>query len=127
MALSLKPSAFAQVPDFPSVALVHSNRCGWCHRFMPEYNRFATEYGTLKGSQATDDVPLVTKIDAGKYTGLRGGDFPVVDQEVQGFPTTLFFDGKGNYAKYQGERTAEGLKAGWLSFQSGEQEKKSMM
>ena len=32
---------------------------------------------------------------------------------VSSFPTVLFIDEDGNYVKYDGDRTAEGLKKGW--------------
>jgi len=120
MALSLKPTAFAEVPNYPSVALVHASWCGHCKRFLPEYNNFAESFGTTSGKQASPSVPLVAKIDAAKYKqDLNSGSY-IGMNEVQGFPTTLFFNGDGStYEVYNGPRTAEALKAGWQSFQKG--------
>ena len=115
MALSLKPSAFSQVPQFPGATLVWANYCGHCHRFMPEFNEWAQQMGTRSGKEASSTRPLVTRIDAAKY-GNEIQSNPLM-QNVQGFPTTLFFDGHGNSEKYTGPRTVEGLKAGWSDFQ----------
>jgi thiol-disulfide isomerase/thioredoxin len=118
MALSLKPSALAEVPNYPSVTLVKASWCGHCKRFAPEYNNFAESFGTTSGLQASNEKPLVTQIDAHKYKNeLQNGRY-VGMNNVRGFPTTLFFKGDGQtYEVYQGPRTAEGLRAGWNAFQ----------
>lgn len=120
MALSLKPTAFAEAKAYPSINLVHSNSCVHCIRYMPAFEAFAKEHGTKSGANASLDTPLVTKIDAAKYRSSLGSpDTYLGFQEVSGFPTTLFYAGDGKtYESYKGPRTVEGLKEGWQEFQA---------
>ena len=118
MALSLKPTAFAEAPSYPGVSLVHASYCHHCKTYMPTFDAFAEQFGTIKGGEASTTKPLVTKIDAHKYKQqLTNGEYPGM-QEVRGFPTTIFYSGDGStYEQYKGPRTVEGLKAGWKAFQ----------
>lgn len=62
------------------VVLVHSKRCPYCVKFMPIYNKVASE---LSGKAAFIDVEVSTDPQAAKYT-----------PHANGYPTVLVYKGE---------------------------------
>ena len=72
----------------------HMNGCGHCKKFTPEWEKFAQGYtGSLK-------LKKIERADAGD---------DLEKYQIQGFPTILLLDGKGNKKEFDGDRTVSGL------------------
>lgn len=74
----------------------HMNGCGHCKNFTPVWEEFSNNY---KG-------PVQLK----KMERLEAGDDLLKKYKVEGFPTVVKIDEKGNYETFNGERTIDGLK-----------------
>ena len=72
------------------------NGCGHCKNFTPVWEEFSNNY---KG-------PVQLK----KMERLEAGDDLLKKYKVEGFPTVVKIDEKGNYETFNGERTIDGLK-----------------
>ncbi len=78
---------------------MHMNGCGWCVRFMPDWDAFASKYGA-----AFAEVNLtVRKIEASERAASK------YKEHVRGYPTVLLIKSGGAVVKFEGERTAAGL------------------
>ena len=72
----------------------HMNGCGHCKKFTPEWEKFVQGYnGSLK-------LKKIERADAGD---------DLEKYQIQGFPTILLLDGKGNKKEFDGDRTVSGL------------------
>ena len=78
-----------------SLVYFHMNGCGYCKKFNPVWDKFASSY---KGN---------LKIE--KFEREEAGEDMLKKYDVQGFPTILLLDGKGNKSVFDGERTVKGL------------------
>ncbi len=78
--------------------------CGWCMRAMPQVKRIASHYRGrpvavfgMNNDQTEDDAKFVVKEMQLDYPVLRSLDLPT-KYGVQGFPTLIIIDQKGNVA-----------------------------
>ena len=78
---------------------MHMNGCGWCVRFMPDWDAFASKY-----SATFAEVNLtVRKIEASDRAAAK------YKEHVSGYPTVLLVKPDNTVIKFDGERTADGL------------------
>lgn len=90
----------------PIYIKLQSNRCGWCVKFKPEYQKFADMVDENKLDA------FVCTVSAQENTNLlqdmmnNKERFPMLN--VQGFPTVLILK-NGKYSEYNGDRTAKDL------------------
>ena len=72
----------------------YMNGCGHCKTFSPVWDEFASNYnGDLK---------------LNKYETNEAGSM-IEKYKIQGFPTVLLIDEKGNKKEFEGDRTVQGL------------------
>ena len=70
------------------------NGCGHCKTFSPVWDEFTSNYnGDLK---------------LNKYETNEAGSM-IEKYKIQGFPTVLLIDEKGNKKEFEGDRTIQGL------------------
>lgn len=75
-----------------AVVYLYMNGCGWCERFHPVWQDFASRYqGPLQ----------LRKIEASDPEAAR--------YDVAGYPTVLLVRSDGSTAKFSGDRTVENL------------------
>lgn len=72
----------------------YMNKCGHCEKFNPEWELFVQSY---KGN-----------IKLNKFEMNNAGS-DIDKYNINGFPTILFLDNKGNSKVYEGPRTSDGL------------------
>ena len=72
----------------------YMNGCGHCKTFSPVWDEFTSNYnGDLK---------------LNKYETNEAGSM-IEKYKIQGFPTVLLIDEKGNKKEFEGDRTIQGL------------------
>lgn len=86
---------FAEPPA--KMTLFYMNGCGWCDKFMPAWDQFASMYGR-------DGVLQVSKVEASDKEAL--GPFRDL---VKGFPTVVLVTPDGKRVRFEGDRTVDGL------------------
>ena len=80
-----------------SMIYFHMNGCGHCKKFTPTWDNFSSKYvGPLK---------LM------KYEQKEAGKEMLEKYEIQGFPTVILVDDKGDFKTYEGDRTISGLES----------------
>jgi thiol-disulfide isomerase/thioredoxin len=79
-----------------SVVYFHMDTCGYCKKFNPIWDKFSAGYnGALK-------VKKIERKEAGEM---------LEKYNIQGFPTILLLDDKGNKKEFSGDRTVAGLES----------------
>jgi hypothetical protein len=81
------PSALE--PNKKTFTLYWWNKCGHCTKFMPEWRMLGWSVNGIS----------IRSIEASQNNELK----------VQGFPTMVYRDGKGNMETYTGERSARAI------------------
>ena len=89
-----KPSYVENFTNPVSCNYYYMEQCGHCKTFSPEWDQFVQSY--------TGDVKLrkIEMNEAGK---------DLEKYKIEGFPTILFINDKGEAKNYDGPRTSEGL------------------
>jgi len=72
----------------------HMDTCGYCKKFNPEWDKFASSY---KGP-----------IELQKIERKEAGD-SLEKYKIQGFPSILLIDEQDNTKEFDGDRTVSGL------------------
>jgi thioredoxin-like negative regulator of GroEL len=74
----------------------HMNGCGHCKKFSPTWDQFASKYN--------GNVQL-KKLERAEAGGL------LEKYEIQGFPSIILLDDKGQKKEFNGDRTVSGLES----------------
>lgn len=74
----------------------HMNGCGHCKKFSPTWDQFASKYN--------GNVQL-KKLERAEAGGL------LEKYEIQGFPSIILVDDKGQKKEFNGDRTVSGLES----------------
>lgn len=82
----------------PALLFVKAEWCGHCQRTKPVIDRVSRILGSA--------VPVYT-VDSDENKAL------VRRWQVEGFPTIMYSDGRGNHFVYKGARTEDGI-ASWV-------------
>jgi protein disulfide-isomerase A6 len=69
----------------PSFTLYYASWCPHCEKMLPDWNALGSNVNGI----------VIRKIEQKQNT----------EYEVQGYPTIIYRDGKGNGEKYEGQRT----------------------
>lgn len=82
------------------LVFLHMDGCGWCVRFMPQWQAFASMYGEQLEGLGVAVVDYESRSpEAAKYKA-----------HVTGYPTVLYVRGS-TVVRFEGERTPQGLVA----------------
>jgi len=88
------PKAYEGFSNPKELIYFYMNGCGHCKTFSPVWDEFASNYnGDLK---------------LNKYETNEAGSM-IEKYKIQGFPTVLLIDEKGNKKEFEGDRTIQGL------------------
>ena len=85
-------------PKTVIIVLFHATWCGYCKRFMPEWNKFKEN---VNG-----------KMFGGKQVNVREveSEEPIIkNYKIEGYPTVKAIDENGNETDFNGERNEEAL------------------
>ncbi len=99
-----------------AVVLYYAPWCGYCTKFMPEYNKLADELAHNKSI-------IVSKVNMHKYgdtikrqaTGEGRFGTPV-HADIKGFPTVICYKETGERSLYTGPREADIMKDTFSAF-----------
>ena len=91
---SNKPKPYEEFSNPKQLVYFYMDGCGHCKTFAPIWDEFASSYkGNLK---------------LNKYERKQATD--MIDKyQIQGFPTVLLIDEKGDKKEFEGDRTVKGL------------------
>ena len=73
-----------------SFTLYYWHKCGYCTKFMPEFNKLGSRFGNT----------VIRKVEAS-----QNKEYP-----VDSYPTMIWRDGHGDLQQYMGERSASAIK-----------------
>jgi thiol-disulfide isomerase/thioredoxin len=96
----------------PCLVLFHSDRCGFCKQFAPEFDKAVAALEEMKKSGSLkdlSDLQMVKLSDTQTMKPLKDGKTLLDNTQVTGFPTlVLYKDGKEK-ARYEGDRTSQSV------------------
>ena len=90
--------AFAVGPQQQSLVFLYMNGCGWCDKFMPEWDQFSATYSAGLAAKGV----AVVSYERSDPKSSQYKDY------VQGYPTVLLVT-SSDVIVFEGERTSKGL------------------
>lgn len=99
-----KNSVYINTPEFQnnngkvSILLIHAEWCGWCKKFLPDYEKLNSILGDSVNCYKIEEQQLKSNTEAAQ--GLK----------FKSYPTIKFVDQNGKVIRdFNGERTIENL------------------